>query len=194
MATFWNNARMLKFPKPSPLNISAAIAAMCTIVVASNILVQYPINAWLTWGALTYPAAFLVTELVNRFYGPQRARRVAWAGFAVAVLASVTLATPRIALASGTAFILSQLLDISVFDRLRQQRWWRAPLIATVFAAVLDTAVFFSLAFHGTEVPWVTLGIGDLGVKLAVGICLLLPFRLAIGKHLHNNMPVASFR
>lgn len=103
-------------------------------------------------------------------------------GFAVAVLASLLLAPPRIAAASGLAFACSQLLDIHVFDRLRQGRWWRAPLVATLLAALLDTAVFWSIAFAGEDLPWVTWAIGDLGVKLAMGVSLLLPFRLWIGR------------
>jgi len=159
-----------------------AIAAMVVVVLSSNILVQYAINDWLTWGAITYPFAFLVSELVNRGFGPVQARRVAWVGFAVAVAASLVLAPARIAMASGLAFACSQMLDITVFDRLRHSRWWRAPLIATVLAACLDTAIFWSVGFAGEELPWVTWALGDLGVKLVLGVCLLLPFRLLMGK------------
>ena len=166
---------------PSRAQFAVAALAMAGVVLASNILVQYAINDWLTWGALSYPIAFLVSELVNRAHGPAQARRVAWVGFAVAVAASLVLAPPRIAVASGTAFLLSQWLDIGVFDRLRRGTWWRAPLVATVLAAMLDTAVFWSLAFAGTEGPWVTWALGDLGVKLVLGVALLLPFRLFIG-------------
>jgi uncharacterized PurR-regulated membrane protein YhhQ (DUF165 family) len=161
-----------------------AALAMAAVVLASNILVQYPVNDWLTWGAITYPVAFLVSELVNRAHGPLQARRVAWVGFAVAVAASLVLAPARIAIASGAAFLLSQWLDISVFDRLRHGTWWRAPLVATLLAAVLDTAVFWSIAFAGTSDPWVTWALGDLGVKLGLGVALLLPFRLLIGRQL----------
>lgn len=156
--------------------------AMAVVVLVSNILVQFPINDWLTWGAITYPAAFLVSELVNRAHGPKAARRVAWVGFAVAVAASLALAPVRIALASGTAFLLSQWLDIRVFDGLRRGVWWRAPLVATLLAAVLDTALFWSIAFAGTGGPWVTWALGDLAVKLVLGVALLLPFRLLIGR------------
>lgn len=158
--------------------------AMAAVVLASNILVQFPINDWLTWGAITYPFAFLVSELANRAHGPGHARRIAWVGFAVAVAASLLLAPLRIAVASGAAFLCSQLLDIHVFDRLRQGRWWRAPLFATLLAAVLDTALFWSIGFAGEELPWITWAIGDLGVKLAMGVSLLLPFRLWIGRKL----------
>jgi uncharacterized PurR-regulated membrane protein YhhQ (DUF165 family) len=164
--------------------LALAIFAMGVIVLASNILVQFPLNDWLTWGAFTYPAAFLVSELVNRWFGPGLARRVAWAGFAVAIAASLLLAPPRIAIASACAFIAAQLLDIHVFDRLRQGQWWRAPAVATVLAAVLDTAVFWSLAFAGEDLPWLTWAAGDLSVKLAVGVGLLLPFRLLMRRHL----------
>jgi len=155
---------------------------MGAVVLASNILVQFPLNDWLTWGAITYPVAFLVSELVNRAHGPGQARRVAWVGFAVAVAASLVLAPVRIAIASGTAFLLSQWLDIAVFDRLRRGSWWRAPLVATLLAAVLDTAVFWSMAFAGTGGPWVTWALGDLAVKLVLGVALLLPFRLLMGR------------
>lgn len=169
---------------PARARFAMAALAMAAVVLASNILVQFAINDWLTWGALTYPAAFLVSELVNRAHGPGQARRVAAVGFTVAVAVSLALAPLRIALASGAAFLLSQWLDIGVFDRLRHGRWWRAPLVATVLAALLDTAVFWSIAFAGADVPWVTWAIGDLGVKLAVGALLLLPFRLMMGRTL----------
>ena len=164
--------------------LAGAIAAMALVVLVSNLLVQYAINDWLTWGAFSYPVAFLVSELTNRRFGPQVARRVAWWGFAVAVAASLLLAPPRIAAASGLAFIASQLLDIQVFDKLRRGTWWRAPLVATVAAALLDSALFWSIAFAGEALPWVTWAIGDLGVKLAVGVGLLLPFRLLIARSL----------
>lgn len=169
------------FTPPTRTQFTTAALAMAAVVLASNILVQFPLNDWLTWGAITYPVAFLVSELVNRRHGPQQARRVAWVGFAVAVAASLVLAPVRIAVASGTAFLLSQWLDIGVFDRLRHGTWWRAPLVATLLAAVLDTAVFWGIAFAGTSDPWVTWALGDLAVKLVLGVSLLLPFRLFIG-------------
>lgn len=170
--------------QPNTAPFAAAALSMAVVVLASNILVQFPINDWLTWGAITYPVAFLVSELVNRAHGPGQARRVAWVGFAVAVAASLVLAPTRIAVASGTAFLLSQWMDIGVFDRLRNGTWWRAPLVATLLAAMLDTAVFWSIAFAGTEGPWVTWALGDLAVKLVLGVALLLPFRLLIGRRL----------
>lgn len=177
----------MRFPHPSRAQLTVAVLAMGVVVLASNILVQYAINDWLTWGAITYPFAFLVTELVNRAFGPAQARRVAWVGFAVAVAASLVLAPARIAAASGLAFLLSQMLDITVFDKLRQSRWWRAPLLATMLGAVLDTSVFWGVGFAGEDLPWVTWALGDLGVKLVMAVCLLLPFRLLIGKNARTN-------
>jgi uncharacterized PurR-regulated membrane protein YhhQ (DUF165 family) len=155
-------------------------AAMIVIIVASNILVQYPLGDWLTWGAITYPFSFLVVDLANRYHGPRFARRVVYAGFVVAVVLSAWLATPRIAAASGTAFLCAELLDVTVFNRLRRLAWWKPPLASTLAGSVLDTAIFFSLAFAGTDVPWVTLALGDFGVKLAIALFALLPFRLAL--------------
>lgn len=182
------------------------VAAMVLVVVASNILVQYQFDYFglkdiLTWGAFTYPIAFLVNDLTNRRYGKSAARRVVIAGFLIAVAFSVWLATPRIAIASGTAFLTGQLLDIQVFDRLRRQSWWKAPFMATVFGSLLDTLIFFSLAFaatfafldtilgredgslafpaslFGTEVPlWAALAFGDLCVKLVMGVLALVPY------------------
>lgn len=150
--------------------------AMAAIVLLSNVLVQFPINAWLTWGAFSYPVAYFVTDLCNRTSGPRLARQVAWIGFAVGLVLSGLLAPMRIALASGTAFIVSQLLDVAVFNRLRQQSWWKAPLIGSVVASVVDTALFFSLAFAGTEFSWLHLAVGDLGVKLLMALLLLIPY------------------
>ena len=162
-----------------------AMVAMVALVVASNVLVQYPLafwglGAWLTWGAFTYPASFLVTDLTNRRFGPAPTRRVVYVGFAVALALSAWLATPRIALASGTAFLAAQLLDVYVFDRLRRQAWWRAPAISSVLGSAVDTALFFSIAFAFTAVPWLTLGFGDFLVKLLMAGVLLAPFRFLL--------------
>ncbi len=154
-----------------------AILAMVVLIVASNILVQQPINDWLTWGALTYPMTFLVTDLINRGDGPKAARRVVYVGFAVAAVVSIALAGPRIAIASVTAFLAAQLLDVRIFDRLRAGSWWRAPLVSSTVASALDTLLFFSLAFYGTDVPWTTLLVGDFLVKLAIAVAMLGPFR-----------------
>ncbi|AHF91285.1 membrane protein [Opitutaceae bacterium TAV5] len=153
------------------------VLAMAAIVLLSNILVQYPAGEWLTWGAFSYPVTYFVTDVCNRWSGPRMARRVAWAGFVVGVLLSLLMATPQIALASGAAFITSQLLDIAVFNRLRRQSWWKAPLFGSAVASVVDTAIFFSIAFHGSGLNWMQLAAGDLGVKLAMALVLLAPFR-----------------
>ncbi len=155
------------------------MAAMVVIVVSANVLVQYPIGDWLTWGAVTYPVAFLVTDVANRFHGPTVARRVLYIGFFFAVVLSVYFSTIRIALASGTAFLIAQLLDVQVFDRLRDGTWWQAPLVSTSLGSVVDTALFFSIAFYGTAVPWVTLGVGDFVVKFALALLMLIPFSVA---------------
>ena len=168
--------------------------AMTFVVVASNILVQYPfeplgLGDYLTWGAFTYPVAFLVTDLTNRRYGAGMARRLVAVGFVIAVALSIWLATPRIALASGTAFLVGQLLDITVFNRFRRQSWWRAPLIGSVFGSVIDTALFFSLAFAGDvemsgpvefvglSLPlWQSLAICDFLVKMLLALLALVPY------------------
>jgi uncharacterized PurR-regulated membrane protein YhhQ (DUF165 family) len=170
------------------LQLHRPILAMMLVVVASNWLVQYPINPWLTWGAFAYPVAFLVTDLTNRAVGVAAARRVAWAGFTIAVLVSLLVAPWRIALASGTAFIVSQLADVRVFDRWRAQAWWKAPLIGSLVASVIDTVVFFSLAFAGTSLDWWRLALGDLGIKLAMAVLLLAPYR-AMLPHLQAWVP-----
>ncbi len=155
-------------------------ATMVLIVVSSNVLVQYPLSVWLTWGAITYPFSFLVVDLANRYHGPRMARRIVYVGFVVALVLSAWLATPRIAVASGTAFLCAELLDVTIFNRLRRHAWWKPPLVSTLFASVLDTAIFFALAFAGTDMPWVTLALGDLGVKLAIALFALVPFRVAL--------------
>lgn len=181
-----------------------AVAAMALVVAASNVLVQHPIawwglQDWLTWGAFTYPAAFLVTDVANRRFGPLGARRVVYVGFALAVGLSVWLATPRIAIASGTAFLAAQLLDISLFQRLRGRSWWVPPFLSSVVSSGLDTILFFSLAFFCGPIPglgftisdglgalgladacpalpWQTLAIADYGVKLALAALFLAPY------------------
>jgi len=156
------------------------IGAMMLIVASANVLVQFPINDWLTWGALTYPLAFFITDLANRLRGPAEARRVVWIGFVLAVVVSAWLATPRIALASGTAFLVSQLLDIRVFNHLRERAWWQPPLASSALGSALDTAIFFALAFYGTAMPWVTLALGDYAVKLAIALIMLGPWWLTL--------------
>ena len=173
---------------PSLKQMWRPILAMTAVIVASNFLVQFPLNDWLTWGAFTFPLAFLVTDLTNRAVGAAGARRVVRVGFAVAVLVSLALAPWRIALASGAAFLTAQLLDVAVFERLRRQSWWKAPLIGSLLASVIDTALFFGLAFAGTGLDWVTLAAGDLAAKAAMALLLLAPYR-AMLPHLHHWVP-----
>lgn len=187
------------------------VLSMMAVVTASNYLVQFPVNFMvgnvnladlLTYGAFTYPAAFLVTDLTNRRFGPARARYVVIAGFVLAVVLSIWLASPRIAIASGSAFLAAQLLDVAIFNRLRQGRWWRAPLISSFAGSLLDTCLFFSLAFAAQlsvlgpnddfavalapllgviawDVPrWMSWALGDLAVKLMVALLMLAPYRL----------------
>ncbi len=153
------------------------VALMAAVIVLSNVLVTHPINAWLTWGAFSYPLVYLVSDLTNRALGPAATRRVAWIGFAVAVLVSWALAPGRIALASGIAFLLSQAMDIAVFNRWRRQSWWKAPLIGSLVASVVDTFIFFFVAFHDTPVNWLPLAAGDLAVKAGMAVLLLAPYR-----------------
>lgn len=186
-----------------------AILAMAATVLASNILVQFLLGDWLTWGALTYPFAFLITDVTNRVQGPRAARKVVVAGFLVGVACSLTAAalgatTLRIAVASGTAFLLAQLLDVQVFDRLRRREWWQAPFLSSLAGSVLDTVLFFTIAFaaflpadantlwSNEAVPllgagplaplWASLAVADWGVKLALATLALVPFRLIVRK------------
>lgn len=168
------------FKKGISFNLFLSFLAMVGVVAASNYLVQFPINDWLTWGAFTYPITFLITELTNRFYGPRRARQVVYAGFVVAFFLSIWLATPKIALASGSAFLVSQLLDISIFNRLRQSAWWYAPFFSSFFASLIDTALFWSIAFWGEQGPILSWAMGDFMIKLFVDTTMLIPFRIAI--------------
>ena len=170
-------------------SILILVALMALIVVSANVLVQYPINNWLTWGAITYPVSYLVTDLTNRRFGPRQARRVVWVGFVVAVIMSAWLATPRIAAASGTAFLVSQLMDVGIFNRLRRQRWWVPPLLSSTLGSAVDTLLFFALAFYATGVPWVTLGIGDYGVKVAMAMLLLVPYGIGIRRWRQAGQP-----
>lgn len=147
-----------------------AVVAMALIVGASNYLVAIPINDWLVWGALTYPLAFLVNDLVNRFWGVACARKVVYVGFAVGVALSLSVESidQRIAVASGTAFLLAQMLDITLFDKLRVTRWWIAPSVSSGISSIVDTTLFFGIAFIGTGLPWHQWAMGDLMVKWSV--------------------------
>lgn len=157
------------------------VLSMAAVVTLSNILVQYPLNAWLTWAAFSYPLTYFVTDVCNRWAGPSLARRVAWAGFVCGVAFSLLAQVHwRVAVASGSAFIVSQLLDIAVFNQLRKKSWWKAPLLGSCAASLIDTLIFFSIAFAGTGVPWVTLAAGDLCMKFAMALVLLAPFRVMI--------------
>ncbi len=172
---------------PLPLSLLLPIVAMMAVIGVSNVAVQHAINDWLTWGAFTYPLAFLVTDLTNRAWGPGRARAVAYVGFPFGMGLSIVLAVAadiplwegvRVALASGFAFICAQLFDIALFHRLRRSLWWRAPLVSSLSASALDTAIFFSAAFALTGLPWVTWALGDFGIKVGMAAVLLIPFRL----------------
>ncbi len=168
------------------------VLAMAAVIVLSNFLVQFPINEWLTWGAFSYPLVFLVTDLTNRALGPVAARRVAFISFGVAVVVSLGLAPWRIALASGSAFLLAMAMDILVFNRWRQASWWKAPLVGSLLASVIDTAVFFFIAFAGTGMDWTLLAAGDLAVKAAMAAVLLAPYR-ALLPHLQTwRAPAAA--
>ncbi len=158
------------------------ILAMAAVILVSNILVSIPINDWLTWGAITFPFAFLVTDLTNRFYGANSARIVVLVGFAVGVVASFILAEPRIALASGTAFFVAQMLDVTIFDKLRSGQWWKAPAISSGLSSIVDTVLFFSLAFAATGLPWMTWAAGDLAAKWFVAILALVPYRIFLSR------------
>ena len=172
---------------PLPLSLLLPVVAMMAVIGVSNVAVQHAINDWLTWGAFTYPLAFLVTDLTNRAHGPGRARTVAYVGFPFGMGLSIVLAVAadiplwegvRVALASGFAFICAQLFDIALFHRLRRGLWWRAPLVSSLSASALDTAIFFSAAFALTGLPWVTWALGDFGIKVGMAAVLLIPFRL----------------
>ena len=156
------------------------VLAMAIVVAVSNVAVGYPINDWITWGALTYPVAFLVTDVMNRSFGASNARKVVYGGFLVGVVFSIWLADIRIALASGTAFLTAQLIDIFVFNKVSQKTWWQAPFISSSLSSAIDTVLFFSIAFIGSGLPWVTWAAGDYAIKLAMATLLLVPFKLVI--------------
>ncbi|MGB5558042.1 MAG: queuosine precursor transporter [Paracoccaceae bacterium] len=199
--------------------ILPGVIAMAIVVVASNILVQFLLGQWLTFGAFTYPVAFLVTDVMNRVYGPSAARRVVFIGFFVGIACSLIgtqimlqgegyeypAVTWRIAIGSGIAFLTAQMLDVAIFDRLRAGRWWKAPLASTLVGSSVDTILFFSIAFSaslsfiepsndvswagevlpllgvGPAAPlWVSLGLADWGVKLALALIALIPFRIIV--------------
>ena len=167
---------------------------MGIIVVVSNYLVQFPVqylklNEILTYGAFTYPVTFLVTDLANRAYGKIVARKVVYVGFIIGIALTLFVSTNfsdiisiRIAIGSGVAFLIAQNLDVQVFDRLRKKTWFIAPLTSSVLGSITDTFLFFSIAFFSTGVPWVTLAIGDLTIKLIITLTMLIPFRLLLSR------------
>lgn len=210
----------------SVANFAIAILAMAIVVAASNFLVQFPVEHvvgginladTLTWGAFTYPVAFLVTDLTNRRFGPQAARKVVVTGFVLAIVVPMVFwtfneafTTPRILIASGTAFLVAQLLDVTIFDRLRRQTWWKAPIASSLIGSVIDTVLFFGIAFSASfafidglfgmedgslafPVPflgiaddtqvllWISLAAGDFLVKMLVAVALLAPYRIVLG-------------
>ena len=163
------------------------------IVLASNYLVQFPINYYgledlLTYGAFSYPIAFLITDLANRSFGKIVARNIVYIGFSIGITFTLIFTTNfadlisiRIAIGSGTAFLTAQLLDVQVFDKLRDRKWFVAPLTSSFIGSTVDTFLFFSISFYATGIPWITLSLGDLAVKILVALIMLIPFRLLLG-------------
>jgi uncharacterized integral membrane protein (TIGR00697 family) len=165
---------------------------MGVVVLTSNYLVQFPINHYglekiLTYGALSYPIAFLITDLANRSYGKEVARKIVYIGFAIGISFTLLFSTNfadlisvRIAIGSGTAFLVAQLLDVQIFDNFRKKKWYVAPLTSSIFGSIVDTFLFFSISFYATGVPWVTLSLGDLTIKILITLIMLIPFRLLL--------------
>jgi len=166
---------------------------MGVIVLTSNYLVQFPVKYYglreiLTYGAFTYPIAFLITDLANRFYGKFLAKKVVYIGFIIGISFTLFFSTNfsdlisiRIAIGSGIAFLVAQLIDVKIFDKLRKKKWYIAPLTSSIIGSTIDTFLFFSISFYGTEMPWITLSLGDLAVKIFVTLLMLIPFRLLLG-------------
>ncbi len=166
---------------------------MGVVVLSSNYLVQFPIQYYgleeiLTYGAFSYPVAFLITDLANRSYGKLVARKIVYIGFAIGISFTLIFSTNfadlisvRIAIGSGTAFLVAQLLDVQIFDKLRKREWFIAPLTSSLIGSTVDTFLFFSISFYATGIPWVTLSLGDLAVKILVALVMLIPFRFLLG-------------
>ena len=166
---------------------------MGVVVLSSNYLVQFPIKYYgleelLTYGAFSYPIAFLITDLANRSYGKLVARKIVYIGFAIGISFTLIFSTNfadlisvRIAIGSGTAFLVAQLLDVQIFDKLRKRKWFIAPLTSSLIGSTIDTFLFFSISFYATGIPWVTLSLGDLAVKILVALAMLIPFRILLG-------------
>ena len=165
---------------------------MGAVVLVSNYLVQFPIKYYgleeiLTYGAFSYPIAFLITDLANRSFGKIVARKIVYIGFAIGISFTLLFSTNftdlisiRIAIGSGTAFLVAQLLDVQIFDKLRKKEWFVAPLTSSLIGSTIDTFIFFSISFYGTGIPWITLSLGDLSVKIFVALMMLIPFRLLL--------------
>ena len=165
---------------------------MGVVVLSSNYLVQFPVNYYglneiLTYGAFSYPIAFLITDLANRSFGKYIARKIVYLGFIIGVGFTIFFSTDfanfisiRIAIGSGTAFFIAQLIDVQIFDKLREKKWFIAPLTSSVIGSSIDTFLFFSISFYGTDVPWITLSLGDLAVKIMVALIMLIPFRILL--------------
>ena len=165
---------------------------MGIVVLASNYLVQFPIKYYgleeiLTYGAFSYPIAFLITDLANRSFGKIVSRKIVYIGFAIGISFTLLFSTNftdlisiRIAIGSGTAFLVAQLLDVQIFDKLRKKEWFVAPLTSSLIGSTIDTFIFFSISFYGTGIPWITLSLGDLSVKIFVALMMLIPFRLLL--------------
>ena len=166
---------------------------MGVVVLTSNYLVQFPINYFglneiLTYGAFSYPIAFLITDLANRSYGKIKARKIVYIGFSIGITFTILFSTNfgdlisiRVAIGSGTAFIVAQLLDVQIFDQLRKKKWFIAPLTSSLIGSTVDTFLFFSISFYATGIPWFTLSLGDLAVKVLVALVMLIPFRILLG-------------
>ena len=166
---------------------------MGVVVLSSNYLVQFPIKYYgleeiLTYGAFSYPIAFLITDLANRSYGKMIARKIVYIGFAIGISFTLLFSTNfadlisvRIAIGSGAAFLVAQLLDVQIFDQLRKKKWFVAPLTSSFIGSTVDTFLFFSISFYATGIPWFTLSLGDLAVKIFVALVMLIPFRLLLG-------------
>jgi len=167
---------------------------MALVVALSNYLVQFPVNYLgfqdlLTYGAFSYPVAFLITDLSNRRYGKNTAKKVVYLGFALGVFLTLYFSTNysdlisiRIAIGSGTAFLVAQLIDVNIFDRLRKKIWFAAPLTSSLIGSTIDTFLFFSISFYGTGINWITLSFGDLFVKIFVALLMLIPFRILLSR------------
>ena len=166
---------------------------MGVVVLSSNYLVQFPIKYYgleeiLTYGAFSYPIAFLITDLANRSYGKMIARKIVYIGFAIGISFTLLFSTNfadlisvRIAIGSGAAFLVAQLLDVQIFDQLRKKKWFVAPLTSSFIGSTVDTFLFFSISFYATGIPWFTLSLGDLAVKVSVALLMLIPFRILLG-------------